>query len=170
MKVECLIKRKGGSVIEFGYPPKVTKFHFKLEPDDDFDAPHVCDVPDNSPYLGKLLAVTEGFRIFGADDGESHEQVPADPYAATNPYADQFENLHLVNPDTVDGRFLAAFARDILEVPASNKARLAEFLNKEFGIEANANRETANNLIRMALAECVKQAKEEAEQLINMQK
>lgn len=169
MKVESLIKRKGGSVIEFGFPPKVTKFHFKPE-SDDFDAPHVCDVPDNSPYLGKLLAVTEGFRIFGADDDETQEQVAADPYAVASPYADQFENLHLVNPDTVDGKFLAAFARDVLEVPAANKTRLAEFLKKEFGIEANANRETANSLIRMALAECVKQAKDEADQLINMQK
>lgn len=169
MKVESLIKRKGGSVIEFGYPPKVTKFHFKPE-SDDFDAPHVCDVPDNSPYLGMLLAVREGFRVFGAEDDEAQDSAKVDAYAPVNPYADQFENLHKVNPDDVDGKFLAAFARDVLEVPAANKARLAEFLEKEFGIVVSASRETANSLIRMALAECVKQAKEEAEQLINMQK
>lgn len=168
MKVESLIKRKGGSVIEFGYPPKVTKFHFKPE-SDDFDAPHTCEIPDNSPYLGKLLAAS--FRIFGADeDDETQESAKVDPYTAVNPYADQFDNLHKVNPDDVDGKFLAAFARDVLEVPAANKARLAEFLEKEFGIVVSASRETANSLIRMALAECVKQAKEEAEQLINMQK
>lgn len=169
MKVECLIKRKGGSVIEFGYPPKVTKFHFKPE-SDDIDAAHVCDVPDNSPFLGKLLAVTEGYRIHGADADEGQEQQQSDPYATVSPYADQFENLHTVNPDSVDGKFLAAFARDVLEVPANNKTMLAEFLKSEFDIDANPTRETANSLIRMALAECVKQAKAEADQLINMQK
>ena len=76
----------------------------------------------------------------------------------------------MVNPDTVDGKFLAAFARDVLEVPATNKTRLADFLKSEFDIDANPTRETANSLIRMALAECVKQAKDEADQIINMQK
>lgn len=169
MKVESLIKRKGGSVIEFGYPPKVTKFHFKPE-SDDIDAPHVCDVPDTSPYLGMLLAVKEGFRVYGAEVEDEHGQPIADPYAVVSPYADQFDNLHTVNPDTVDGKFLAAFARDVLQAPANNKARLAELLKTEFDIDANPTRETANSLIRMALAECVKQAKAEAEQLINMQK
>lgn len=169
MKVECLIKRKGGSVIEFGHPPKVTKFHFKPE-SDDIDAPHVCDVPDASPHLGKLLAIREGFRVYGAEDDDEHGAQESDPYAVVSPYADQFDNLHLVNPDTVDGKFLAAFARDVLEVPATNKTRLADFLKSEFDIDANPTRETANSLIRMALAECVKQAKAEAEQIINMQK
>ena len=169
MKVESLIKRKGGSVIEFGYPPKVTKFHFKPE-SDDIDAPHVCDVPDTSPYLGMLLAVKEGFRVYGAEAEDEQGQPSADPYAVVSPYADQFDNLHTVNPDAVDGKFLAAFARDVLQAPANNKTRLAELLKTEFDIDANPTRETANSLIRMALAECVKQAKAEAEQLINMQK
>ena len=169
MKVESLIKRKGGSVIEFGYPPKVTKFHFKPE-SDDIDAPHVCDVPDTSPYLGMLLAVKEGFRIYGAEVEDEQGQPSADPYAVISPYADQFDNLHTVNPDAVDGKFLAAFARDVLQAPANNKTRLAELLKTEFDIDANPTRETANSLIRMALTECVKQAKAEAEQLINMQK
>lgn len=170
MKVESLIKRKGGSVIEFGHPPKVTKFHFKPE-SDDIDAPHVCEVPDTSPYLGMLLGVKEGFRVYGADDDDGEQEPPkSDSYATVNPYADQFDNLHLVNPDTVDGKFLAAFARDVLQAPANNKTRLAELLKTEFDIDANPTRETANSLIRMALAECVKQAQAEADQLINMQK
>jgi len=169
MQIESLIKRKGGSVIEFGFPPKVTKYHFKPI-SDDLDAPHVCDVPDNSPYLGKLLAVTEGFRIFGAEPEDAPEQVAVDPYAVTNPYADQFDNLHLVKPDDVDSKFLQAFATDVLDVPHGNKAKLAELLKKEFDIDVVASRETANGLIRMALHECVKQAKAEAEQLANVQK
>jgi hypothetical protein len=43
-------------------------------------------------------------------------------------------------------------------------------LKKEFGIDVAVTRETSNSMIRMALAECVKQAKAEADQLINMQK
>lgn len=165
MKVECLIKRKDGSVIEFGFPPKVTKFHFKPE-SDDFDAPHVCDVPDNSPYLGRLLAITEGYRVYGAEVAED-DSPSADEKA--DPYADKFDNLHLVNPNDVDGKFLAAFARDVLQVPANSKSAIADLLKKEFGIDVAVTRETPNSMIRMALAECVKQAQAEAEQLKNMQ-
>lgn len=170
MLIESLIKRKGGTVVEFGYKPKVTKFHFKPI-SDDMDAPHVCEVDEKSPYLGKMLAVTEGFRVFGQED-DSAESAPGavDPYAEVNPYADQFDNLHLVNPDAVDGRFLAAFATDVLSVPASNKAKLVEMLKNDYGIEAIASRETVNSLIRMALAKEVEMAKAEAEQVSNMQK
>ena len=166
MKVESLIKRKGGSVIEFGYPPKVTKFHFKPE-SDDIDAPHVCEIPDGSPYLGRLLAITEGYRVYGAEVAED-DSPSADEKA--DPYADKFDNLHLVNPNDVDGKFLAAFARDVLQVPANSKLAIADLLKKEFDIEVAVARETSNSMIRMALAECVKQAQAEADQLINMQK
>ncbi|HND02884.1 MAG TPA: hypothetical protein PK782_12480 [Nitrospira sp.] len=166
MKVESLIKRKGGSVIEFGYPPKVTKFHFKPE-SDDIDAPHVCEIPDGSPYLGRLLAITEGYRVYGAEVAED-DSPSADEKA--DPYADKFDNLHLVNPNDVDGKFLAAFARDVLQVPANSKSAIADLLKKEFDIEVAVARETSNSMIRMALAECVKQAQAEADQLINMQK
>ena len=165
MKVESLIKRKGGSVIEFGYPPKVTKFHFKPE-SDDIDAPHVCEIPDGSPYLGRLLAITEGYRVYGAEVAED-DSPSADEKA--DPYADKFDNLHLVNPNDVDGKFLAAFARDVLQVPANSKSAIADLLKKEFDIEVAVARETSNSMIRMALAECVKQAQAEAEQLKNMQ-
>ena len=166
MKVESLIKRKGGSVIEFGYPPKVTKFHFKPE-SDDIDAPHVCEITDGSPYLGRLLAITEGYRVYGAEVAED-DSPSADEKA--DPYADKFDNLHLVNPNDVDGKFLAAFARDVLQVPANSKSAIADLLKKEFDIEVAVARETSNSMIRMALAECVKQAQAEADQLINMQK
>ena len=166
MKVESLIKRKGGSVIEFGYPPKVTKFHFKPE-SDDIDAPHVCEITDGSPYLGRLLAITEGYRVYGAEVAED-DSPSADEKA--DPYADKFDNLHLVNPNDVDGKFLAAFARDVLQVPANSKLAIADLLKKEFDIEVAVARETSNSMIRMALAECVKQAQAEADQLINMQK
>lgn len=167
MKVECLIKRKGGSHIEFGFPPKVTRFHFKPESDEDY-APHVCEIPDGSPYLGRLLAITEGYRVYGAEVVEDDSPSAANEKA--DPYADKFDNLHLVNPDDVDGRFLAAFARDVLQVPANSKSAIADLLKKEFGIDVAVTRETSNSMIRMALAECVKQAKAEADQLINMQK
>lgn len=166
MKVECLIKRKGGSHIEFGYPPKVTRFHFKPESDEDY-APHVCEIPDGSPYLGRLLAITEGYRVYGAEVAED-DSPSADEKA--DPYADKFDNLHLVNPNDVDGKFLAAFARDVLQVPANSKSAIADLLKKEFGIDVAVTRETPNSMIRMALAECVKQAQAEADQLINMQK
>jgi len=99
----------------------------------------------------------------------AHTDSPSADDSKKDPYADKFDNLHLVNPNDVDGRFLAAFARDVLQVPANSKSAIADLLKKEFGIDVAVARETSNSMIRMALAECVKQAQAEAEQLKNMQ-
>ena len=58
----------------------------------------------------------------------------------------------------------------MLQVPANSKSAIADLLKKEFDIEVAVSRETSNSMIRMALAECVKQAQAEADQLINVQK
>lgn len=174
MLIESLIKRKGGTEVSFGHPPKEVVFRFKPE-SDDIDARHVCEIDESKfpQVIQRLLAISECFRIAGANYESADE---ADLFGSTSGaedeadrnYADQFENLHAVDPDAVDGKFLAAFARQVLEVPPANKKRIAEMLAKEWGVEAVPSRETANSLIRMALAECVKEAKAEAEQIQNM--
>lgn len=158
MKIECLIKRKGGSVITFGHKPREVKYHFKPV-SDEIDAPHECEV-ENPAHVQRLLSITEGYRIAGAEYPDEDES----PAVNQDQYADAFESLHMVNPDTVDNKWLEAFATRVLEVSHSNKTRIAELLKSEWGIEVKPARETAVGLIRMALVECVREAKLDVEQ------
>lgn len=161
MKIECLIKRKGGSVITFGHKPRMIKYHFKPV-SDEIDAPHECEV-ENPVHVQRLLSITEGYRIAGAPYHDEEDESVADGGKA-DVYADAFESLHAVNPDTVDNKWLEAFATRVLDVSPTNKTKIAEFLKSEWAIDVKPARETAVGLIRMALVECVREAKADVEQ------
>lgn len=66
MLVECKLKRPGGSQVELG---GVT-YHFK----DDGTGRHVAMV-SNSDHLGRLLSITEGYKL--ADDQAAQPAAPA---------------------------------------------------------------------------------------------
>lgn len=76
MKIECILKRQGGTVVELGGKT----YHFK--PQD--DGAHVAEVADDD-HADTLLAVSEAYQLYddGAqqDDGahvaDEGEQAPA---------------------------------------------------------------------------------------------
>lgn len=57
MKIECLIKREGGSFIGVGG----VEYHFAPQP----DGKHVAEVKDKD-HAKILLAITEGYRLVDA--------------------------------------------------------------------------------------------------------
>ncbi len=73
MKIECILKRQGGTFVELDGK----NYHFK--PQD--DGAHVADVADGE-HVEKLLAVSEAYQPYG--DGF---QLDADTDTDTNPPA-----------------------------------------------------------------------------------
>lgn len=68
MKIESIIKRPNGTVVDFDHPKR--KYHFKPESGVQTD-PHVCDV-DVDDHATRLLRIRDGYRLV------SGEQPPAD--------------------------------------------------------------------------------------------
>lgn len=56
MKIECILKRKGGTVAEIGG----IEYHFKPQE----GGAHVADVKDNA-HIQRFLSIPEGYRIYG---------------------------------------------------------------------------------------------------------
>ena len=56
MKIECILKREGGSKVEIGG----TEYHFAPQP----DGAHVAEVSNNG-HIQRFLSIPEGYRIYG---------------------------------------------------------------------------------------------------------
>lgn len=56
MKIECILRREGGTRAEIGG----TTYHFK--PVDLPDAPHLADIADRE-HIARFLSITEGYRL-----------------------------------------------------------------------------------------------------------
>lgn len=69
MKIESLIKRKGGSVVEMDAPSRT--YHFAPVSGKHED-PHVADVEEQS-HIRALLRIREGFRVL---EGEAQQDDP----------------------------------------------------------------------------------------------
>ena len=69
MKIESLIKRKGGSVVEMDAPSRT--YHFAPVSGKHED-PHVADVEEQS-HIRSLLRIREGFRVL---EGEAQQDDP----------------------------------------------------------------------------------------------
>lgn len=67
MKIECILKRQGGSFVELGDQT----YHFKPQA----DGAHVADVSDEE-HADKLLSITEAYREYeGQAQAEAGEEV-----------------------------------------------------------------------------------------------
>lgn len=67
MKIECILKRQGGSFVELGDQT----YHFKPQP----DGSHVAEVADDA-HADKLLSITEAYREYeGQAQAETGEEV-----------------------------------------------------------------------------------------------
>ena len=70
IKVECIIRREGGSRVTIGK----NTYHFKPQA----DGAHVCEI-DHPPHLSRLLSISEGYRVYDPDlvDEPAQEPEPA---------------------------------------------------------------------------------------------
>lgn len=73
MKIECLIKRKGGSVIEMEAPART--YHFAPE-NGNHEDPHVADVLEQS-HVRCLLRIREAYRVLSGEElpEEAQQQI-----------------------------------------------------------------------------------------------
>lgn len=91
MKIECILKRKGGTEITLG----ATKYHFTP---DELDR-HVAEVSDET-HINRLLSITEAYRPMNAEDAP---QAPADPASGNtlNPQETLLKGS-TVHPETIN--------------------------------------------------------------------
>lgn len=68
MKIECILKREGGSKVEIGG----TEYHFAPQA----DGAHVAEVSNNG-HVQRFLSITDGYRIYGEPD-DQHGDGDAD--------------------------------------------------------------------------------------------
>ena len=68
MKIECLLKRDGGSIVTLGSK----SYHFA--PDD--AGRHVADV-EAEAHVERLLSITEGYRLVAGEAANPPKQTPA---------------------------------------------------------------------------------------------
>lgn len=76
MKIECILKRRGGSHVEIDG----IAYHF-APISLDIDAPHVATV-QNEEHQARFLSITEGYRYFAVKDRKA---VTSDPVPAPVP-------------------------------------------------------------------------------------
>lgn len=132
--VQCLQKRKGGSIHVFGHhAAKQDKYHFKPVDPTDEDSPHVCSMALSNPHLQDMLAVKEGFRIYSEDS-----PVLSVPQVQTQTDADKhknrYEDLLSVDAETVDNIWLEGFATEVLGVSPKSSQDLKAYYSDNYGL------------------------------------
>lgn len=80
MKIECKIKREGGSVIDIDG----TEYHFKPEVK---DGPHYCTVA-NKKHAQRFLAIPEGYCLPGGADDPEDDDLTDDEAGSIGPEND----------------------------------------------------------------------------------
>ncbi len=165
--VECLLRRKGGTKVPFGrHGSNHTVYNFQPIDANDPESPHVADVP-NEDHYERLLSIREGYRAYNHEDYEPTYQIPA-----ANPEAQNFDsknNMHdilSVDPNTVSNDWLAAFAKEVLELPPKTKSKIAEYALTTYEVELSPQL-TANEMIREVLKLRIDEEKRSADAAAN---
>ncbi|HHX4894666.1 TPA: hypothetical protein ACVB8O_002146 [Acinetobacter baumannii] len=156
--IECILQRKGGTIVEFGFhAKKKVKYHFQPLNPLDPDSPHVCNVPNDDHY-DRLLNIPEAYRAFDPD--EEYEPVLAAPAPSDDDDFDprnDFSDLLSVNPEDVSNDWLGKFAETILGIKISQKQKLADVATKQYGLEFDYKTTSAVDIVRLILVERIEQ-------------
>lgn len=129
MKIECLVKREGGSVVEvFG-----ANYHFI--PAD--DGCHVADV-ENTKHQDRLLSISEGYRIYRGGEGQADGIKPVQP--KDEPPVDEggktdFTDLSKLDALELSNEDLLLFATEVMGVSTARKAFVTNWYAEKFGGE-----------------------------------
>lgn len=160
--VECLLRRKGGTQVPFGrHGSNHTVYNFQPVDPNDPESPHVADVPDYDHY-DRLMDIREGYRAYNHEDYEPTYQIPA-----ANPEAQNFDSKNnmfdilSVDPNTVSNDWLAAFAKEVLDLPPRTKTKIAEYALTKYEVELSQQL-TANEMIREVLKLRIEEEKRSA--------
>lgn len=159
--IECMLKRNGGTSVDFGYHgAKAIKYKFlPLDPNDP-DSPHVADV-DNEAHYERLLSIREAYRKYSSEqEYEPIINIPApkndEDYSSKN----QFDDLLSVELNTVSNEWLEQFSGEILGIAHTQKQELYDMAVEQYGLEITYKTTTANEIIRKIAT--ARQAEEKA--------
>jgi hypothetical protein len=152
MEIESLIRRAGGSKVEFGFhAAKKRVYHFKPVDSNDPDAAHVATV-DNADDIASLLAIREGYRIYDpesptaltneGDSGEGSDDL-------TNQYDDI---LSITNPDQLSNEWLDGYCREVLEVEPNNRVDLTRIM-ADYNLDAKPKQPFASMIREIVKAQ-----------------
>lgn len=157
MKIECLLKRDGGTIVDMprNDRPGNMRYHFKPEVPDDDQAAHVCEVTDKA-HLGRFLAITDAYQVYDPE-GEAPTAISIpkpESYIPENPY------LHLseVNPDTVDGDWLGGFAREVLQIQPRDIPLIRDKAKTSYDLTFD-EKASANDMLRAILTRMIAEQK-----------
>jgi hypothetical protein len=153
IKIECLIKRQGGSEVPFGNNA-ATQVVYRFAPvDNSPNSPHVCEV-DNDDHINRFLSIGT-YRLFReAEKPVTSLRLPDDVDSYESP--DKYDDLVGVNPALVDGDWLGGFSRDVLGIPPRAKAQLQEKLKQSYDEELDS-KASCNDLLRAILSHMVEE-------------
>lgn len=148
VKIECLIKRRGGSEVTFGKNAATqVKYHFKPVDAANPDSPHVCEI-DNDEHISRLLSI-QGYRIY-REKSAPVISLPITPPESDYSPEDEYADLVGIDADVVDGDWLHGFSRKVLDIPPTHKAKLAGKLKKSYE-QTLPDGASANDYIRAIL-------------------
>ena len=148
VKIECLIKRRGGSEVTFGKNAATqVKYHFKPVDPANPDSPHVADVADDE-HINRLLSIP-GYRIY-RDQAKPLASLALTPEPDNYQPEDEYADLVGIDADVVDGDWLHGFSRKVLAIDPKSKAKLSSRLKKSYE-QTLPDGASANDYIRAIL-------------------
>lgn len=155
--IECLLKRKGGTIVNFGFHnKKKSVYHFRPLDLEDPESPHVCEV-NNEEHYQRFLNIQEAYRPFNPDEEyEPVMQAPLAPEMDDYDPRNNFDDLLSVNPEDVSNEWLGQFAEKVLGLTIRQKQELADMATTQYGLEFEYKTETAVDIARMILVERIK--------------
>lgn len=155
--IECVIKRKGGSIHTMGHHA-ATQRHYQFKPEDPSNplSPHVCAVDDEGDYVA-FLTVKESFRRHVSTNKPVLSIPSQDESIQINLKDDINDLLSIDNPDTLTNAWLEKFSREILDIEINNKVELID-LASEYGLSFKKSN-SPSTIVRGIVVEMIKEEK-----------
>lgn len=124
MKIECLVKREGGSKVEvFG-----GNYHFLPQE----DGSHVADVEDTA-HQDRLLSISEGYRIYRGVAQEAKKLITGDNKPVDDAPIVDFSDLSKLDALKLSNEDLLRFATEVMGVSTARKSFIANWFTEKFG-------------------------------------
>jgi len=159
--IECMLKREGGTAVEFGFHNlRKIKYHFAPLDASDPESPHVCNVANDEHYK-RFLSIPEAYRPYDPEEEYSPAMSMANPTEDDDNFdpSNDENDLLSVNPEEVDNKWLGDYAKNVLKTPVTQKQKLADLATDQYGLEFDYSSTTATDIVRMILVERIKEEK-----------
>ena len=118
-KVQCLLKRKGGTRVSFGHHAATqTTYHF-LPIGNDENSPHVAIVNDEE-HLAALLAIPEGYRLYRGDNTPVTAIPKPSEEAPAIAFKNRFDDLLSIDFNNLDNDEVKKWSEQVLKVKSTN--------------------------------------------------